>query len=167
MRGHSPAGGRGVGRPDDPEAKAAPVAGIAHEAAKRSGNPWRMESDSRRRPPHGFNRRSCPRLLVVASLADSPAHPRRILEDWSGTDDCPPGGGADRTRRILPPPNINCSRPQVPEPSVSVPHVLRVGQTITAALAVLQSALRDIRIDRNLAVSRIRLPRSGRVAKPG
>jgi 16S rRNA (uracil1498-N3)-methyltransferase len=138
---------RSVSRPDDPEAKQHRWQGIAHEAAKQSGNPWRMEVGIPTTPEAWIRRGDLPELLVVASLMDSPTRPRRILKDFQQERGRPPSCVG-----ILIGPEGDFSATEYQRfrtagaRAISLgPHVLRVETAVTAALAVLQAALEDLR----------------------
>ncbi|MFO1460385.1 MAG: RsmE family RNA methyltransferase [Verrucomicrobiota bacterium] len=140
---------RSVSRPDDPEAKQLRWQGIAHEAAKQSGNPWRMEVGLPTPPAAWIQQEVLPELLVVASLADSPTHPRRILEDFQREHGRLPArvGVLIGPEGDFSPSEYQLFRAAGARAFSLGPHVLRVETAVTAALAVLQSALEDIRID--------------------
>ncbi|MBL9175040.1 MAG: 16S rRNA (uracil(1498)-N(3))-methyltransferase [Verrucomicrobiales bacterium] len=138
---------RSVSRPDDPETKRLRWQGIAHEAAKQSGNPWRMEVGTPITPGAWLQQGNLPELLLVASLIDSPTSPSRILDEHRSRL-----GRLPASLGILIGPEGDFSEAEyhlfrdAGARAISLgPHVLRVETAVTAALAVLQAALVDLR----------------------
>lgn len=137
---------RSVSRPDDPEAKRFRWQGIAHEAAKQSGNPWRMAVELPTTPAAWIQRNPAPELLLVASLVDTPARPRQILEQFQRQHGRPP---ASLGILIGPEGDFSASEYQSFQAAGARairlgPHVLRVETAVTAALGVLQATLEDL-----------------------
>ena len=137
---------RSVSRPDDPESKRLRWQGIAHEAAKQSGNPWRLVVELPTTPEAWIQRKPAPELLLVASLVDTPARPRQILEQFQRQH-----GRAPASLGILIGPEGDFSAPEYQlfraagAQAISLgPHVLRVETAVTAALGILQATLEDL-----------------------
>lgn len=137
---------RSVSRPDDAESKRLRWQGIAQEAAKQSGNPWRMEIELPTTPQAWIQRSAAPELLLVASLVDTPARPRQILEQFQREQGRPPsclgiliGPEGDFS------PSEYRSFHAAGARAISLgPHVLRVETAVTAALGILQAILEDL-----------------------
>lgn len=134
---------RSVSRPDDAAAKRARWEAVALEAAKQSGNPWRMVVELPTTPATWLARPARHDLLLVASLEDAPQRPHVPLLRHRQLH-----GRLPATVAIIIGPEGDFSpaeyaafRAAGAQPISLGPHVLRVETAVTAVLAMLGSEL--------------------------
>lgn len=134
---------RSVSRPDPAGEKRGKWESIAHEAAKQSGNPWRLQVEAPVSPAQWLARRESFDLLLVASLPAAPCHPHTRLEEFQTRHSRLP-----RSLALVIGPEGDFTESEYAAfhaaggCSFSLgPHVLRVETAATAALAVVQSWL--------------------------
>jgi len=134
---------RSVSRPDDGAAKQARWDSLAIEAAKQSGNPWRMVVERPIAPADWIARGDRPELLLIASLELPVTSPRHALESFRAIHGRPPGsvGLIIGPEGDFSPAEYAAFREAGARPVGLGPHVLRVETAATAALAILQQEL--------------------------
>ncbi|HRI13058.1 MAG TPA: RsmE family RNA methyltransferase [Verrucomicrobiota bacterium] len=132
-----------VSRPDSASDKQSKWQSIAVEAAKQSGNPWRMTVELPESIRNWIARKEAFELLLVASLEAETQPPHVWLEEFYSKHQRAP-----RTMGILigpegdfSPSEYEAFRRAGARPFSLGPRVLRVETAATAALAVLQSLL--------------------------
>ncbi len=137
---------RSVSRPDPAGEKRGKWESIAHEAAKQSGNPWRLHVEAPVTPRQWLARQEPFDLLLVASLLDAPCHPRIRFEEFQARQ-----ARALRSIALIIGPEGDFTESEYAAFRVAGgrsfslgPHVLRVETAATAALAVVQSWLASL-----------------------
>ena len=133
-----------VSRPGRHGRQAGQVAGQSPiEAAKQSGNPWLMQVDAPVTPAVWLARHEKFDLLLVASLADAPQHPRECIARFHLAHGYPPSAVAViiGPEGDFSPAEYAAFRAAGAQPITLGPFVLRVETAATYALAVLNSEL--------------------------
>ncbi|MBN8248799.1 MAG: 16S rRNA (uracil(1498)-N(3))-methyltransferase [Verrucomicrobia bacterium] len=134
---------RSVSRPDDGTAKQARWEALAVEAAKQSGNVWRMVVERPMTPADWIARGARPELLLIASLELPVQSPRRALESFRIAR----GRGPASVGLLIGPEGDFTAAEYAAFRGVGAvpiglgPHVLRVETAATAALAILGNEL--------------------------
>ena len=134
---------RSVSRPDHSGDKQARWQTIAIEAAKQSGNPWKMQVDSPLTPQAWLARKDPFDLLWIASLQDTPCAPQTRWNSFRSQH-----GSRPRSVGILIGPEGDFSPAEYEAfrqhgaQSISLgPWVLRVETAATTAMALIQNLL--------------------------
>lgn len=137
---------RSVSRPDDAAAKQARWDTLAIEAAKQSGNVWRMCVERPVTPADWLARGVRPELLLIASLEPPVRSTRQALESHRLAHGRRPGsvGVLIGPEGDFTPAEYLAFRNAGAQPIGLGPHVLRVETAATAALAVVRSELETL-----------------------
>jgi len=136
---------RSVSRPEAAEERQAKWQAIAVEAAKQSGNPWRMKVEPPRSLSVWLARAERFELALIASLLDSPCHLRAPFDAFHQVEKRLP-----RTVAVIVGPEGDFTAAEYAAfqsagaRSVTLgPYVLRVETAATAALAIIQSRMTE------------------------
>jgi len=137
---------RSVSRPDDADAKQLRWEALAVEAAKQSGNVWRMAVERPVTPARWIAQGALPELLLIASLELPVQSPRRALETFRSAQGRPPAsvGLIIGPEGDFSPAEYAAFRDAGARPIGLGPHVLRVETAATAALAILRHELEEL-----------------------